>query len=151
MLAVTSFLSNFWMSSNSLHCSSCKVKVPKHRPILTCSICNQYKHYKCNFLTKSEAQQIIADNGYLRSWTCYECISSILPINCTSSNLLHVNSICAQQTTYCAACNKLVNINKTICCGWCDRLCHRTCIKNSLGCTECCVNLIPGYYYYAHE
>ena len=80
----------------SMHCSTCKVKVPKHRPILTCTICKQLRHHKCSFLTKTEAQQIITGvNGYYRYWSCHECISSV--------QVVTVN----QESFYCCECGGL--------------------------------------------
>ena len=133
------------MDKNTTHCKNCDIRIPKHRPFLICSICSQVKHYKCNFLSKNEAFDIIA-TGNSNYWSCYDCISTILPINCTKSMPDKKQTLIT-----CTACNKKLPNQYSVTCEWCDRQCHKACLKNSLGCTNCCKNMIPGYYYYAHE
>ena len=59
-------------------CNKCNVRIPKNQPLLTCSICELNKHFKCNNLSKQDATEII-ENGH--DWICQDCILSILPIN----------------------------------------------------------------------
>ena len=148
-------------ASSTIKCEKCKIRIPKHRPVLVCSICNSYKHYSCNSLSKNDAVNII-NNGHMRHWTCIECITSILPINCTNNNTdsQHKRANTSANSTDlnhkpdpCASCNKTISskIGSKVKCPWCSRMCHRACVHNSLGCTSCCTNIIPGYYYHAHE
>ena len=145
------------MTVNMSCCGKCDVRIPKHRPMLICSICSQFKHYSCNYLSKNEAFKLIND-GQMSQWSCFECISSILPINCTAkqpvprSKSLETSKPNYINSTPCVACNKPVVPNKNSAnCHWCEGVCHKSCSKNSLGCIKCCVDIIPGYFYYAHE
>lgn len=118
-------------------------------------------NYSCNSLSKNDAINII-NNGHMRHWTCIECITSILPINCTNNNTDSQNKRANASTNStdlnhkpdpCASCNKTMSskIGSKVKCPWCSKMCHGACVHNSLGCTSCCTNLIPGYYYDAHE
>ena len=40
-------------------------------------------------------------------------------------------------------------IGSKVNCPWCNSMCHRSCVHNSLGCTSCFTNITPGYYYHA--
>ena len=65
--------------TNNNVCDKCNTRVPKNRPKLICSLCNLTKHYKCQTLSKTDACNIIRSLNY--QWTCYECLSGILPVN----------------------------------------------------------------------
>ena len=123
-------------------CEKCNVRIPKNRPLLKCSNCDEIKHYKCNGLSKTDANEIIS-SSYL--WTCLDCITSILPINLATS---------PKRTSLekCTSCNKNINAHSTVAtCDWCDNRCHKSCINGNLGCIKCCTDNIPGYNHYAHE
>ena len=59
-----------------IRCETCDVKIPKNLPKLRCSICSKFK--RCQKLTKADAEYIIKLGT---TWTFYECISNILPVN----------------------------------------------------------------------
>ena len=62
-----------------------------------------------------------------------------------------INTI-KQPLIKCYSCNgKSANALNFKQCSWCDNTCHIKCIKNQLGCTKCCEQIIPGYYYMAWE
>ena len=50
-------------------CDSCKIKIPKLYS-LTCCLCAQIKHLKCQGLTKADATKIWPNR---ETWSCNEC------------------------------------------------------------------------------
>ena len=136
------------MNTSKLNkCTNCNAKLMKHRPNLFCSICNTVKHFTCQGLSKSEASYI--QDTYNRDWICRDCISDILPVNaCSASKSKRVKGSSSPSTigTKCNSCGGMsYDKNRISLCTWCDSLCHNKCINNSLGCTRCCEQIIPGY------
>lgn len=129
-------------------CDCCEKRLPKNRPLLTCSICQCIKHYKCNNLSKSEAYEIAQNRSLSRSWTCQNCYKSLFPDFYLPDNLTQKDTH-TTHTDYCGACNKLCSSKHSLksTCPWCDKICHKKCVKNTLGCISCCNDLIPGYQY----
>ena len=135
------------MITSSVVCNCCNTRIPKHQRKLKCYICCKIKHYKCEKLSKTDVNAI--NNMRYHSWACYECISSILPINATSRKKATQSS---REKIKCDACNGFSNnVNNTKVCPWCDGVCHNKCIKGELGCINCCDSIIPGYRYHAYE
>lgn len=142
----------------SLKCTNCRIRVPQNRPMLTCSICRDFKHYKCNNLSKNEAFALIA-NGHMGYWACQDCMVSLFPATIDDETINTVTSHDYNNTKYttmqCGACNKpcspLLTDNFNNTCNWCDRPCHKKCLKNSLGCIACCNSIIPGYNYDSYQ
>ncbi len=128
-------------------CSTCSVRIPKNRPKLICSICNHIRHFRCQKLSKAEAQHII-DQG--EAWICYECISGILPINACLSV---IKSNCGPKfRVQCGCCSGWSHSpNNTRICTWCCGTVHLKCYRYDLGCIKCCENLIPGYHVTSFE
>ena len=143
-----------------MRCEKCKIRVPKNRPILVCSICRESKHYKCNNLSRSEAVAIVTNNQ-MCYWTCQDCITSLFPANIDNQTKSTDDATTALATTkyitYCAACNKPCSsgtcdeTHNTYTCTWCDMPCHKKCLKNTLGCLACCNSIIPGYNYECYQ
>lgn len=134
-------------------CYTCKVRIPKHRPLLRCWICQAVKHYKCNSLSKNEALSLLVE-GHANNWSCFDCISGILPIACAPDNDTTSPTLKSKRDRKfetCVACNKPTSDISLTYCHWCDNPCHSKCVKQSLGCLNCCVNIIPGYFYEARE
>lgn len=128
-----------------MHCEKCKIRVPTNRPVLVCSICQENKHYKCNNLSKNEAQEIITA-GHMGLWTCRDCFESLFP---TSNSGPESNN--EYNVAVCSACNNLCSPTRYSLCDWCDKPCHDKCIKNVLGCVACCNDIIPGYNYDCYQ
>ena len=130
-------------------CEKCDVRLPKNRPKLICSYCNHAKHYRCQNLSKADAWSII-DNKKL-DWICYECFSDMLPVNAV--NIINrskpsINHFKAK----CQSCGgQSYSPKNLLTCPWCDQLSHLKCVNNSLGCNNCCDNMIPGFRVYNHE
>ena len=136
------------VNSVSVVCKNCCTRIPKYQRKLKCDICHEIKHYKCQKLSKSDVEAIKSTKSF--NWTCYECVSSILPINATSRR--KNNSVQTCNKIQCQACwGFSYSVNNTKICPWCDKLCHNKCIKGELGCINCCDNIIPGYRYHAYE
>ncbi len=138
-------------------CNNCNTRIPQNRPILICCICNEFKHYKCNNLSKNEAWDIISNNE-MGTWNCQDCYEQIFPNYADEPLIIPTKParprIPDQQLTDCPTCNRPCSSNftsKISICSWCDRPCHNKCFKNSLGCISCCNDIIPGYNYEAHQ
>ena len=125
-------------------CSNCCAKLLKHRPNLFCSICNTTKHYRCQGMSKTEAQHTL--NNTVNGWICKECIVDILPVNaCTNTRTVKVSTIPSFRAK-CQCCGGMsYNQKNTKNCPWCLELCHIRCVNNSLGCDKCCEQMIPGF------
>ena len=138
--------------SKRIECVKCNVRIPKNRPILTCSLCNNTKHYKCNYLSKKDAEYIIKNCD---DWICYPCILDTLPINACknpSKNAKRPNNVITNTRIKCSSCGgQSHNSNNTAYCNWCEQICHKKCIKQSLGCKRCCEDIIPGFNYFSYE
>ena len=130
-------------------CDTCNVRIPVNRPKLVCSHCNDVKHYKCQNLSKNDAFIII--NSMAHSWICKDCIITILPINACARAKATTNTACkfkAQCNSCGGHCYNPLNI---MACPWCDLDCHKKCINNSIGCNNCCDNIIPGFRVHNYE
>ena len=142
------------MNISRHHCNKCDTRIPKHRPLLTCSNCLQFKHYSCNNLSKNEAFGII-NSDYSKYWTCQDCMTDIFPNNIPIfDDNVQLNSLPSKKDKInrsCVACGKTVSDKSCSTCDWCLNICHRKCIKGKLGCTNCCTDMIPGYHYNIYE
>ena len=131
-------------------CQTCKVRFPKNRPKLFCTHCEISKHFRCQNLTRNDAQHII-DLHIL--WTCKECLSSALPINaCHTGKKAKKGDAPPKFKAKCTSCNGMSYTPRNIkTCSWCDGLVHLKCFKNDLGCIKCCKDMIPGYNVTSYE
>ena len=132
-------------------CDECKVRIPKNRPKLYCSNCEQPKHFRCQKLTKNDAQHII-DLQIL--WTCVNCLLSALPVN--ACNIVRNNKTSSQTNlkfkVKCASCSGWSYSPRNVKnCSWCDGFVHLKCFRNQLGCVKCCNENIPGYNVTSYE
>ena len=131
-------------------CEKCNVRVPKNRPKLICSECRHFKHYRCQKLTKAEALEIIGGTGV--KWTCYECIVSALPLNACAVSRVRDVPAAVRTKVKCGCCSGYsYRLHNVVTCPWCDQLCHKKCVNNSLGCTSCCNDIIPGFHVHNYE
>ena len=131
-----------------VRCDQCDVKIPKQKPVLICDICNEIKHLKCQKLTKAEASKIISSQT---SWTCYECVSDILPVSVAPNPKIPKSTV-NKYKVKCAACNGYSYTPKNVrVCQWCDSNVHVKCWNGSLGCKSCCESMVPGFNVYSHE
>ena len=121
-----------------IDCTKCNIKIPKHHPLLHCSICDSLCHHKCNNLSKAEAALIASDTT--NYWTCQPCMKSVLPINaCTYRRSAKSNDY--TQSVTCGSCYKCTKytIARFATFSWCDKTCHQKCISGQLGCVKCCI------------
>ena len=70
---------------------------------------------------------------------------------CTSINACSSNNDVIQHTAStitCHACNKRSKLSLACfaTCPWCEQTCHTKCISGVLGCSQCCKDIIPGYF-----
>ena len=115
-------------------------------------MCRHFKHHKCYGLTKTDVDAIINSPDY--KWSCYDCLSAVLPINAHSSTTCHplVNHSLTQHRVKCHSCGGMsYRANAVNICPWCANTCHNKCIKGVLGCLSCCDEIIPGNRYHAYE
>ena len=142
------------MNTTNRHmCNTCDTRIPKNRPLLVCTLCQLPKHYKCNNLSRKEAENIVANRTENSSWVCQSCYDDIFPGLTEPTVDVNNNNITNITTTLCTVCNKQCSERSRNCttCSWCELPCHKKCHKASLGCLNCCVTMIPGYYYESHQ
>ena len=117
--------------------------------MLTCTICNLPKHYKCEGLSKAIASEILQHNNESYHWACHGCF--ILPTynyidDPRPTYFNHPKSLmlCDPVCKICLnSCSSFLNNYAK--CIWCDKICHKKCINGQLGCLPCCIELIPGF------
>ena len=125
-------------------CEACNARIPKTQPKLSCSLCSVQKHIKCQNLSKSDAEYILANPQY--HWTCISCTLETLPINaCPDSDPVATKIKCGSCNGYSYS---LKNV-KT--CSWCDSQVHVKCLNDNLGCNKCCSYMIPGFNVNSYE
>ena len=130
-------------------CETCQKKIPKHQPKLRCSICNDVKHLACQKLTKSDANLIIHSK---LQWTCRECIFEILPVNACQQARRGKHSIVEKFKVKCFSCHGYSYTARNVrTCDYCDNKVHLKCWNNSLGCTRCCEEIVPGFHACTYE
>ena len=133
-----------------VRCEKCEVKIPKTQPKLRCTICNDIKHLRCQNLTKADAEYIV----YLGSaWTCYECISAILPVSACEVTKNRQAILSNQKfKIQCSACRGYCYTPRNARnCEFCDKSVHVKCLNENLGCTMCCEEIIPRFHIYSYE
>ena len=125
-------------------CTKCKLRIPKHHPILKCDLCH-LKCFKCHGISKKVANDILRDSTI--SWTCRQCIQSTLPCYDLNNTLATPN-----RKIPCSACTGFISgVSNAYTCSHCDQYVHRKCFRFSLGCIKCCTDNIPGYNCSTHE
>ena len=131
-------------------CSKCNVKLLKYRPNLFCSICTTVKHYRCQGLSKAEAQYIF--NSTANNWICKECIVEVLPVGACANARTAKRLTTPSYKAKCQCCGGMsYNEKNTKSCPWCLEICHIRCVNNSLGCDKCCEQMIPGFRVNSYE
>ena len=139
--------------NEKIKCDKCSVRISRTRQNLVCDICKRVKHYKCCNLSKNDVNEILRTQE--NRWTCYECISDVLPMGIaeTSDNSVSWTPITDLNFKQrCSACDGMSYRRENVeICTWCNDWCHKKCLKSSLGCLKCCDNMIPGYKCYAFE
>ena len=139
------------MTVRRARCELCDIKMPKKQPKLRCSICCEFKHLKCQNLTKADANYLI----YLKiDWTCHECLISILPVNggLTAKRTKSAKIIGPKYKVQCSSCNGFSYTPRNVrTCEHCENQVHAKCWNHGLGCTSCCEAMIPGFHAYTYE
>ena len=115
-------------------CVKCNARIPKSCPVLICSICTEFKHYKCHKLSKTDAKDII--NYHPSDWICGDCTIHLFPVNaCEIDKLINkpIDQVYKPPQIKCQSCNKTSTRPLLFeQCKWCDKTCHKKCIKNEL-------------------
>ena len=134
-------------------CEKCEVRIPKNHPKLICTLCHTLKHYRCQKLSKLEAQEIVDTLSYRKNWTCHDCLGNILPVNaCSTIQRRKSQTTSPKPFEKCGSCtNKTYAVAKMLACPWCELLCHKKCMNGQLGCNKCCESTIPGFHAYSYE
>lgn len=133
-------------------CDKCCVRVPKNRPKIVCTLCNIAKHYRCQSLSRADAEYIIRHPTY--EWMCGDCFADILPVNaCVVNNKPRKNMVTVSRFKQkCMSCGGQSYSPRNIgACVWCGELCHNKCLNGDLGCNRCCEAMIPGFHVHNHE
>ncbi len=114
------------------YCNKCKVRIPKHRPRLVCSICHELKHLRCQYLSKTDASDII---NLDTNWICRDCVTDILPVNACAYN--YNNKLGRNQESMpkvkvqCHSCMGFsYSQSNTRMCSWGDHIVHKNATMN---------------------
>ena len=127
-------------------CSTCDKRIYKTCPRLICDLCEEFKHFSCNRLSKKDAEHIVNSNI---DWTCPSCIESILPVN-AFSNSNHVAK--PRFKVQCEHCKGYAHKESNVkTCHQCASKVHLKCFRHNLGCLKCCEDIIPGYHCTTYE
>ena len=139
--------------TNKHTCETCKIRVPKNRPLLVCTLCKLVKHYRCNNLSRKEADGILANPIETSSWICQSCYTENFPGFDIDDVTQFDDRRDVIDMELCTVCHKQCSkkSQNRAYCHWCDSLCHKICHKGSLGCLNCCATMIPGYHYDSHD
>ena len=71
---------------------------------------------------------------------------------CTTIIIYTIDNTACKFKAQCNSCGgHCYNPLNIIACPWCDMDCHKKCINNSLGCNNCCDNIIPGFRVHNYE
>ncbi len=139
---------------NKHTCETCDIRIPKNRPLLVCTLCQKFKHYSCNNLSRKEAEEILADPLETSLWACQNCYSENFPgLNLSDVTSENFRRSSPPSSLTCTVCEKECSTrshNRTSCI-WCYSTCHKKCVKGALGCLNCCTAMIPGYHYDTHH
>ena len=131
-------------------CEKCEVRLPKNRRKLVCSNCNKIKHYRCQNLSRADAESIIQDTSY--QWTCGDCFAWMLPVNACAINHSKTAVTVPKFKVKCNCCSGYSYSPRTIStCPWCDMATHVKCLNGSLGCNNCCSSMMPGFHAHSYE
>ena len=131
-------------------CDKCDVRLPKNRPKLICSFCKIIKHYRCQRLSRAEAQSIVDDSSY--QWTCAECFAWMLPVNACAAKTSRNVEQGERFKQKCFCCSGYSYSQKNVStCPWCNEISHKKCLNGSLGCNNCCDRMIPGFRVHNYE
>ena len=132
---------------SNTHCGDCNVRISKNKIVIPCWICSEFKHPRCQGLTRHDANIINNDLKY--SWICRQCITEILPINIDSDMKSRGNKVKPSTNTVkqkCSHCSGYSYRTSTITrCNWCEEMNHVKCSVGILGCKTCCNEIIPGF------
>ena len=129
-------------TTGKIVCDKCEVRLPKNRPRLICGLCDKVKHYRCQRLSRADAEAIINDRTY--DWTCIDCFAWMLPVNACAT--VRTKTPTVKFKIKCNCCSGYsYSPRTTATCPWCDQRCHVKCLNGSLGCHKCCDSMIPGF------
>ena len=129
-------------TTGKIVCDKCEVRLPKNRPRLICGLCDKVKHYRCQRLSRADAEAIINDRTY--DWTCVDCFAWMLPVNACAT--VRTKTPTVKFKIKCNCCSGYsYSPRTTATCPWCDQRCHVKCLNGSLGCHKCCDSMIPGF------
>ena len=120
----------------SSKCNICTNRLINYKTHLKCSLCFQFSHPKCNFLSKTEAEQLHQSSD----WTCYNCNRETFPlINNHFEKSTHDNY---NNTTECYSCSKILGKQFSECCT-CGNKIHNRCKLDNFGCKRCRDDIFP--------
>ena len=128
-------------------CGKCNLKLRNTQYKITCSLCTDNFHIKCQSLSKTDVKQL-ANLNLDRYWTCNSCTDQILPGYIDAEILVRAPK-CNKQNqrpppSYCYSCNKILGkITKK--CDFCDCLSHAFCHMENMGCVRCLKDIYPGF------
>ncbi len=110
--------------TNKYTCETCKIRLPKNRPLLICTLCQKFQHYKCNNLSRKDAESIMTNPTETCLWVCQSCYTENFP-GFDSEDIMTVNDRHDKpHTDFCTVCDKQCSVKSQnrASCFWCDSL-----------------------------
>ena len=125
-------------------CNLCAGRLINYRRALKCNDCHHEFHYKCQNLSKTDAE-ILLNSEYQNYWTCLDCTNDIFPFMKDDIAIpTKINIIDKTKSTKCHCCQRILD-KKYSKCNTCDNLVHSRCYAGHMGCKNCARETFPGF------
>ena len=108
----------------------------QYKNYISCSICNNFSHSRCNGLSKTDATIILHDNILLSQWACRLCKPNLTSTKDSIIKFEEATSL------LCHCCSNPLGKRYSLC-TYCDKKVHPRCYKFDLGCISCKADLFP--------
>ena len=109
-------------------CNICSERLLNYRTYLKCSMHHHSSHPKCNFLSKTNADELMLNSD----WMCKTCTKDIFPL--INDAISHLNvKIDTYSQNNCHSCSKAMG-KKIVKCDMCNNNIHRCCKLDNFGC-----------------
>ena len=70
-------------------CGKCQKNMPPHLQVINCITCRKYFHVKCSGTSKQSFLKLNSNGDF---WTCYNCVSKLMPFSQIDNNELFLES-----------------------------------------------------------
>ena len=124
---------------HSKKCNICSARLLNYKTYLKWSVCYHSSHPKCNFLTKTDADELMLNSD----WMCNTCTADTFPL--INDAVPHYNvKIDTYSQNNCHSCSKEIG-KKNVKCDMCNNNIHRCCKLDNFGCKKCRDDIFPAW------